>query len=139
MEYIRLLNKNDYILFKELINDFRETEFTQDIFEQTLNYITQYSDIWVIEKNKQLIACATIMFEKKFIFNICTLAHIEDVCVKKEYRNNGYGKLLLTNIIQKAIDKKCYKITLNCNNNNIDFYKKCGFELRANQMTILLN
>ena len=94
---IRQLKEADYTQFLKLINDFRETYFTQDQFISTLKDIQEsHSEIWVIEKDNQLIATAKIIYETKFIFNICKSAHIEDVCTKKEYRNQGYGKQLMS-------------------------------------------
>ena len=69
---------------------------------------------------------------------MCKLAHIEDVCVKKEYRSKGLGKLIIDFCINEAMNQNAYKVSLDCADSNIGFYKKCGFERRGNQMTILL-
>jgi len=139
MEYtIRQLSDRDYDIFLPLINEFRKTIFTKTEFTETYNYMKTHSDIWVIESKGELIGTATIIYERKFIFNICTLAHIEDVCVKEEYRRKGIGKLLINKLIDESKEHKCYKITLDCASNNIPFYTACGFETRGTQMTILL-
>jgi glucosamine-phosphate N-acetyltransferase len=134
---IRKLSINDYNHFFELINDFRQTNFTEEKYIETLSEIKKSSDIWVIEYNNKLIGTATIIYEHKFIFNGCILAHIEDVCIKKEFRNSGFGKILMNRIIQEIKDKNCYKVSLDCMENNVPFYEKCGFERRGQQMTIL--
>ena len=84
---VRKLEKTDYISFFKLINDFRETVYTKEQFETIFDIITQNSDIIVIEYNDELIGTGTIIYEYKFIFNICCLGHIEDICIKKEFRN----------------------------------------------------
>lgn len=132
----RKLNKNDYENFLLLIKDFRETNFTKEQFIETLDIINLSSDIYVLEYDSKLIATGTIIYEKKFIFNLCTLAHIEDVCVKMEYRNKGLGKLILVKMINICKDKNAYKITLDCNDTNVEFYKKCSFNKKGNQMVI---
>ena len=66
------------------------------------------------------------------------LGHIEDVCVDKEFRNRGYGKNIVNFLINRAKDKGCYKITLDCSISNKEFYKKCGLEERGLQMCKLL-
>ena len=38
-----------------------------------------------------------------------------------------------------AKNKNCYKITLVCNEENTQFYEKCGLEKRGFQMSQLLN
>lgn len=35
-----------------------------------------------------------------------------------------------------AIKQKCYKIILDCGENNIPFYEKCGFNRKEIQMTL---
>jgi glucosamine-phosphate N-acetyltransferase len=59
---------------------------------------------------------------------VCILAHIEDVCVKKEYRNMGLGKKIIEYCVERCRQIGAYKITLDCNETNIPFYKKCNFE-----------
>ena len=135
---IRKLTATDYNSFFKLINDFRETTFTKEQFINTLNKINQNSDIIVIEYNNELIATGTIIYENKFIFNICTLGHIEDVCIKKEFRNNSLGKIIINYLITLAKEHKCYKVVLDCSDSNCGFYEKCNFERRGNQMSILI-
>lgn len=133
---IRKLNENDYEQYKKLINDFRETNFTFKQFIEILNVIKSNSDIWVIEKDNLLIATGTIIYEYKFIRNICKLAHIEDVCILKDYRGNGYGKILIDFLINEAKTNKCYKITLYCDDKIEQFYKNSNFEKNGIQMAI---
>jgi glucosamine-phosphate N-acetyltransferase len=136
---IRELTTNDYTSFLKLINDFRETVFTEEDFITHLKTINQYSKIYVIEKNSELIATATLLIEQKFIFNCSKLAHIEDVCVKKELRGQGFGKIIVQKVINEANKLGCYKITLTCAESNIPFYSTTGFEVRGSQMSQLLN
>jgi glucosamine-phosphate N-acetyltransferase len=139
MEYtIRKLTIDDYDSFLIMINEFRQTSFTKEEFVDILNKIKLNSDIWVIEYNNTIIGTATIIYEYKFIFNICKLAHIEDVCIKNEFRKKGLGKMIVQYLVDQAIKNDCYKISLDCSNDNVMFYEACGFEKRANQMTILL-
>ena len=135
---IRTLTPDDYTQFLALICDFRETTFTETEFVNTLEEIKKSSDIFVLEQEGKLIATGTVIYEHKFIFNLATLAHIEDVCVKKEFRRMGYGKLIVRHLVAQAKQRGCYKITLDCNNSNVDFYKSCDFEVRGNQMSQLL-
>jgi glucosamine-phosphate N-acetyltransferase len=62
------------------------------------------------------------------------VAHIEDVVVDKEYRSHGLGKLLIQDGIKIANREKCYKIILDCEEKNVGFYEKCGFEKKGIQM-----
>lgn len=138
---IRRLTRADYASFHELINDFRETQFTEAQFHSILERMSQApSEIWVIEKEGKLVATGTLLLEQKFIFNCAIMAHIEDVCVKKELRRMGLGKTLVLKLLERAREVEgCYKITLDCADNNIPFYESCGFERRGNQLSMLCN
>lgn len=135
---IRKLSELDYNNYLELIRDFRDTFFTEDDFKNVLEKIKVNSDIWVIEIDKKLICTATIIYETKFIFNICKSAHIEDVCTKKEYRGMKYGKKMIEHLISEAKKNDCYKINLVCNKDTTNFYKSCGLEERGVQMSYLI-
>ena len=133
---IRQLTLNDYTEYLHLITNFRKTEFTKEKFVEIFHEIMKSSEIWVIEKDNKLIGTGTIIYEYKYIFDICILAHIEDVCIQTDVRNSGYGKILMHKLIEEAKKKECYKITLDCMENNVPFYEKCGFEKRGHQMTV---
>jgi glucosamine-phosphate N-acetyltransferase len=133
----RELKISDYEQFLILINDFQKTNFRLDQFKEIIENQNN-TQIYVMEKNNQLIAAGTICFEKKFIHNISLYCHIEDIIVKKIYQKNGYGKLLINNLIQICKDEKCYKILLNCEEKLIKFYEKCGFVKKGVELIIYL-
>jgi hypothetical protein len=62
MYVLRRLEGSDYELFYPLINEFRETHFTKEEFEETLTQMKHYSDIWTVEYNSELIGTATIIY-----------------------------------------------------------------------------
>lgn len=135
---IRKLTENDYIEYLDLINEFRPSKFTEDQFKDTLKLINLNSHIFVIQLNTKLIATATIIFEHKFIHNISKYSQIEDVCVKEEFRKNGYGKILINYLIEVSKNNKCKKINLVCNNDIIKFYKSCNFDEKSIHMSYLI-
>ena len=86
--------------------------------------------------NSQIIGSSTIFIETKIIHNFGKVAHIEDVIIHNEYRGHGLGKLLLDKCIEIAKQEGCYKIILDCSDNNCKFYEKCGFMKKGNQMAL---
>ena len=131
---IRRLQETDYENYISLIKDFRDTNFTEEQFITNLNKIRTHSDIWVIEVNGLLICTGTILYESKYIYNMCKAAHIEDICTKKEFRGQGYGKVMIKTLIDEASKNGCYKANLVCSIENAPFYKKCGMEERGVHM-----
>ena len=134
---IRKLCESDYDSYLVIINEFRETFFTKKQFEDTLTCMMPYSEIWIIEYKNIIAATGTIVYEKKFIHNNSSLGHIEDICVKKEYRKYGFGKLIVQHLMKQAKEMGCYKVTLDCSEENSHFYEKCGLEKKGFQMSQL--
>jgi len=132
----RTLIDADYLDYLELINEFRSTTFTESQFVETLANIQKNGNIWIYEEEGKLLATGTIIYEYKFIFNICVYGHIEDICVRSSHRRKGLGLKLLKHLINQS--RHCYKLTLDCADSNITFYEACGFEKRGNQMCQLL-
>ena len=133
----RPLTIDDYDAYIGLINDFRPTTFSEEEFLETLRQIQYSSVIWVYEEDGILLATGTIIYEYKFIMNTCVYAHIEDVCVKATHRRQGLGKRLIQHLLSEA--KDCYKVTLDCSDENVPFYESCGLERRGNQMCQLIS
>jgi len=133
---IRKLLESDYEKYRVLINGFRPTEFTHAEFINTLTNINKHSDIWIIENDDEFMATGTILYETKFIHNICIYAHIEDIYVDETYRKHGIGKLLVEHLVNEARSKKCYKVILDCNESLESFYKKNNFNKNGIQMVI---
>jgi glucosamine-phosphate N-acetyltransferase len=138
MTSIRQLTENDYIQYYPLINEFRQTSFTEEEFKTYMKEKPSNLEIWVLEADGKLAATTTVIYEPKLIFNRCTFAHIEDVCTLKEFQHKGYGSLLLQHVLQEAKNKKCYKATLVCNESVLPFYLKNKFEKRGVQCSMLL-
>ena len=134
----RKLNKNDYEKYLLLINEFRTTHFTYEQFINFLDNSQKNTEIIIIEKNNEIIASGTILYEIKLIHNISLYAHIEDIIVLSKYRNNGIGKLLIKYLIDNCKKQKCYKILLDCSSELINFYEKNNFKKNGTQMAIYL-
>ena len=83
-----------------------------------------------------IVGSVTIFIETKIIHNFGKVAHVEDVIVDNTCRGKGLGKMLVQKCIDYAQKHDCYKIILNCSDENIPFYEKCGFSKKENEMTL---
>lgn len=54
---------------------------------------------------------------------------IEDVVVIPKAQTMGVGKLMIKEIIQKAVELGCYKTILNTSEKNAGFFSKLGFNI----------
>jgi len=95
---------------------------------------TYYILVVVSRLTDQLVAHGTIVLERKFIHGGGLVAHIEDIVVSPDMRGRGLGLILVTGLKDLAVVLGCYKVILDCKEDRIPFYEKCGFEKRAHEM-----
>ncbi len=86
--------------------------------------------------NGSVIGTASLMLERKLLRGGALCGHIEDVVVCKSARGRGLGKKLVTHLVDIAKSKGCYKVILDCAENNVAFYERCGFTKKECQMAL---
>lgn len=135
---IRLLTKEDYHKgYLQLLSQLTECpDMTYDEWMDSYDLIDIYDNIliYVIELEDKIIGSGTIILEDKFIHDGGVVGHIEDVVIDKEHRENGYGKMIIDHLLQKAKLNGCYKVILDCDSDKINFYQKCDFMVKGIQM-----
>ena len=138
MYIIRKIEVNDYNKkYIDLLSQLSIVDSKDITFENFTNYINTLHNkhmIYVIEKDTRIISTITIIIEDKIIHTMGRVMHIEDVIIDKSYRGQGLGKILLQYANSIAEKEKCYKIILNCNEENTNFYEKCDFIKKNIQM-----
>ncbi|PSC72859.1 glucosamine 6-phosphate N-acetyltransferase [Micractinium conductrix] len=73
-----------------------------------------------------IIATATLVVELKFIRGCSKCGHIEDVVVDSTYRGLRLGLRIIEALMKAAEEAGCYKVILDCSEENVPFYEKCG-------------
>ena len=84
----------------------------------------------------KVVATGSVFIEHKFIHRLSSVGHIEDIVVHKDYRGLGLGRSIIDHLVKVAKDNNCYKVILDCNKDNVDFYKKCGFNEKEVEMAL---
>jgi len=87
----------------------------------------------------QIVGCGTLVVEPKLIHNCSNLGHIQDVVIDQRYRKQGVGKMLIDQLLKWGKDFRCYKVILNCKDENVKFYENCGFTKRGAEMSCFFN
>lgn len=98
-------------------------------------YVTVIEDL----RNNKIIGAATLVTEYKFIHNCALRARLEDVVVNNTYRGKQLGKLIVLTVSLLAKKLGCYKMSLDCKDPLIPFYKSIGYRLEpgnSNSMII---
>ena len=83
--------------------------------------------MYVAVSGKTVIGVATLLIEQKLIHNGGKVGRIEDVATKPGCERLGIGFNLVGQLVVEAQVAGCYKVILECNENNVPFYSKIGF------------
>lgn len=103
--------------------------------------LTDFDDFWTVSvfKSELLNPNSTYIVAKcnskivgfAGIWGSVDDIHITNIVVKKDFRNNGIGNMLLYKLIQLCKDKNTTSITLEVNSHNVSaikLYEKYGFK-----------
>jgi len=138
--HIDRLDKNDYNRgFLQLLEELTTVNSDSITYEEFCKrYDEINSTIFVIRNlsTNMVVATGSIIIEKKFIHNLGSVGHIEDIVVSEKYRKMGFGKTIINKLVEYAKYNNCYKVILNCEDNNIGFYEKCGFKRKESEMVL---
>lgn len=137
---ISKLDASDYNRgFLQLLEQLTTVEPNLITFDQFCEHLKNISSSTYVIRDvscDKVVATGSILIEKKFIRRLGSVGHIEDVVVHDKYRGLGLGKSIMDQLIEIGKNEKCYKIILDCNKNNVDFYAKSGFKEKEIQMAL---
>jgi glucosamine-phosphate N-acetyltransferase len=77
-------------------------------------------------EDEELLGTLSLILERKLIHSGGLCGHIEDVSVHSGQTGKGIGQALVRHAIQEAKKAGCYKVILDCSEDLIPFYSKCG-------------
>lgn len=134
MHSFRFATEEDVGLILEFIRDLAEYEKMSDQVVATEALLHE----WIFEKRKAevLFICegGKAVGFALFFHNFSTFLgragiYLEDLFVMPEYRNRGYGKVLLKKLAQITVERGCGRLEWACldwNRPSIDFYLSLG-------------
>lgn len=110
-------------------------------FDARFKQLQSQSDLFrliVLEKEStgRIVASGTLLVEPKFIHECGFTGHIEDIVVDPTERGRSFGRVIVQQLTHMARKVGCYKVILDCDDENEGFYAKCGFAKKDIQMAI---
>ena len=132
------INK-DYLFLLSQLTCVDYESLNKENIENFINSLNNNHLIYLLKDSKnsnKIIGSITIIIEHKIIHGFSKVGHIEDVVVDSNYRGQKLGQKLINYAVGLCKDNDCYKVILDCSNENIKFYEKCGFELKGNEMSL---
>lgn len=97
-----------------------------------------------LDDQDEILGYAFCVFQQKLNDAILTeikTLYIDDLCVDETMRGKHIGKQLYDYVVEYAKENQCYNVTLNvwaCNENAMEFYKKCGLQPQKIGMEVIL-
>lgn len=131
---VRPLHNFDRDVYLELLGQLNGYKYEKERFDVVFRLLSN-SSIYVLEVYGKVVSTIRLNTEIKFSNNVL---HIEDFVTDKEYRNMGYGKMLLKAVLENVNKREYYKIVLGCNDGNVGLYENLGFFRSGNEMRIVL-
>jgi len=95
---------------------------------------TYYQIVIVSKATDTIVGAGCVFIERKFLRGLGSVGHIEDIAVDKKQQGKKLGLRIIQALTHISENSGCYKTILNCSDDNIPFYKKCGFERKENEM-----
>ncbi len=82
---------------------------------------------FVAEVDGQIVGTATLIVGYKLLRGGVRSGRVSDVATHPNWQRRGVGRALMKKIIKVAKAQNCYKLTLNCQEKNVEFYENFGF------------
>ena len=95
-----------------------------------------YFPLVITNPNHHVVACGTCIVEAKLIHECGRVGHIEDIAVAKSQQGLSLGKKLIQTLSHVAEQAGCYKVILDCDEKNVGFYEKCGYNRAGVEMDL---
>ena len=104
------------------------------LWSKTLDRFAKDENMYllVLEEDHQVVASVQMAIIENLTHNVRPFAVIENVVTHADHRNRGYASALLAKATEIAIEKSCYKMSLETASNKestLHFYRKNGFEI----------
>ncbi|KAK3501013.1 glucosamine 6-phosphate N-acetyltransferase [Neurospora crassa] len=116
-------------------------DITKEQFQDRYNWISRQDGgyfVLVIEDTNssppRVVGTGAVLVERKFIHNLGSVGHIEDIAIAKDQQGKKLGLRMIQALDFIAERTGCYKTILDCSEANEGFYVKCGFKRAGLEM-----
>lgn len=131
---IRKADENDFPAVLSLIKELAEYEKAPEKVTNTVELMKKEKDLficYVAETDDREIVGMALFFFAYYTW-VGKSLYLDDIYVKKDFRNNKIGKSLLKKVFEIARKEECKRVrwqVLNWNQSAIDVYRKLGAEI----------
>ncbi len=112
------IDRADYMKIKSLNNEDKDKHNDIVAFKSLLNSMGKCEGA-IISNDNEILSGGFITFSQK-------ISLITDIYTNDKYRNQGYGKKIVEKLLNLSKNENVYLVS---KEHNLEFYKKCGFEI----------
>ncbi len=126
---VRSIRKNDIdsvIDMLQSISKFKPSKSNNHDLWDSINKQSNFHYL-VAVINNQIVGYGSMVIETKIRGG--KTGHIEDIVSHRLFKKKGIGRAILNALFDSAKENGCYKVVIQCKEHNIDFYKKCNYEV----------
>ncbi len=132
---IEKLKKTDLVSYKELIDDAFDGSNDLELYSKYDENSPSY-EIIVIKEKEEIVASITMYKLDLFTFSFQPALELFNVAVKKAYRRQNLGKIIMNYVIDYAKENGYKTINLTCLESEIgvhSYYESVGFKKAASR------
>ena len=132
--------KNDILIRKIKKNDLIDILELLQLISKFKPQISSLNHLWdnQLLKQKNFYAFVAILDERIVGYGSVAIqtgirggkiGYIENIVTHPNFKNKGIGKTILETLFNISKANNCYKIILQCKEENVGFYKKCNYDV----------
>ncbi|MFB6215854.1 MAG: GNAT family N-acetyltransferase [Candidatus Aenigmatarchaeota archaeon] len=96
----------------------------EDVLDTIIHDTNHY--LYVFEEDGEILGTGTLVVQENLTHAGKPYGHIENIVTDRDARGRGIGQTIVKHLIKKAKERGCYKTVLDCEEDLVGFYKKCG-------------
>lgn len=124
-----------YVLLNQLKELDQDSIDKEKAWKNFLKNTSANSIVGILDE--KIVAYGSVVIENKIRGEVA--GHIEDIVVDKNVGEKMIGIYLVKELIEICKKKKCYRITLFCNEKLVNFYSRNGFKVNNVMMKKFLD
>ncbi|ANB13595.1 glucosamine 6-phosphate N-acetyltransferase [Sugiyamaella lignohabitans] len=106
-------------------------DIQREEFEAQFNYWFKHNDTYftlvIVNEFDRVVGVGSAVVERKLIHKCGNVTHIEDIAVARSEQGKKLGLHIIHALTDIGKSQGAYKVILDCSEDNVRFYEKCGF------------
>ena len=90
----------------------------------------------VFEEGGKVLGTGLLLVQLNLAHGGRPYGHIENIVVDENHRKEGIGMRVVEWLVERAREKGCYKVILDCSRENMPFYEVIGLEEHGIEMRL---